>query len=48
MAVYHVMKDGSRKKDLKGHVVKKDDCQSLYIMLEEISKRQNKKEGRAC
>ena len=52
MAVYHVLKDGTRKKDISGHVVKMTECRSLYKLIAEINKRpgkqQKKGSARAC
>lgn len=33
MAVYHILKDGSRPEDISGHVVKIEDAEPLYRML---------------
>lgn len=35
--IYHVLKDGSRVKDITGHVVKRNDAEPLYKILESIS-----------
>lgn len=38
MAVYHVLKDGSRPKDLTGHVVKMADAEPLYRFIHSINR----------
>lgn len=51
MAVYHVLKDGTRCKDIRGHVVKINDCRSLYKLIGKITERQSnneKREVEAC
>lgn len=39
MAVYHILKDGSRPKDLTGHVVRVGDDNNLYEIIHRINKR---------
>jgi hypothetical protein len=39
MAVYHVLKDGSRPKDITGHVVRMDDAEPLYRLLDSFSQK---------
>ena len=39
MAVYHVLKDGSRPKDITGHVVRLEDDGPLRRVIENISRR---------
>lgn len=41
MAVYHVLKDGSRPKDITGHVVRLEDHSLLCRIVENISQRLN-------
>ena len=43
MAVYHVLKDGSRPKNIKGHVVKREDAELVYQLIENINKKGKKK-----
>lgn len=43
MAVYHVLKDGSRPKSIAGHVVKIEDAKALYNSLDLIVKKRPKK-----
>ena len=38
MAVFHVLKDGSRPKTIEGHVVKVSDAKLLYNYLNEVAK----------
>ena len=45
MAVYHVLKDGTKVKDISGHVVKKADAESVYRLMAEMNKRAVKKEA---
>lgn len=47
--VYHIMKDGSIKTDITGHVIKMNDVPQAYDLIERIenkyiSKKENKKE----
>lgn len=39
MAVYHVLKDGSRPEDITGHVVRLEDHSPLCRIVENISRR---------
>ena len=49
MAVYHVLRDGSRPKDIKGHVVKRTDAEAVYNLIESINReRQMKKVKRGA
>ena len=41
MAVYHVLKDGKRPKDLKGHVVKREDAELVYQLIESINREKD-------
>lgn len=36
--VTHVLKDGTIKKDITGHVVKMTDCKTLYQLLDNINR----------
>lgn len=42
MAVYHVLKDGSRLEDISGHVVKVTDADPLYRLIHSINQGQKK------
>lgn len=44
MAVYHVLKDGSRPKDIRNHVVRKKDAEAVYRMIAEINRGKKKEE----
>ncbi len=39
MAVYHVLKDGTRPKTINGHIVKMSDAAALYRLLDSLNKR---------
>lgn len=39
MAVYHILKDGSRPTDITGHVVKFEDAEPLYRYIHSINLR---------
>ena len=39
MAVYHILKDGSRPKDITGHVVKLSENQPVYDVIRQIERR---------
>lgn len=45
MAVFHVLKDGSRPKTIEGHVVKVSDAKRLYNYLEIVKDRTPKKKA---
>ena len=34
--VYHVLKDGTRKTDITGHVVKISDAEALYQLIHDM------------
>lgn len=38
MAVYHILKDGSRPKDITGHVVRLENAEPLYRLLHSINR----------
>lgn len=40
--VYHVLKDGTVKKDITGHVVKMKDAEAVYNLMRDMSKRPKK------
>ena len=46
MAVYHILKDGSRVDSIKGHVVKIADAEPLYQLLHSINQKPNSKNSR--
>ena len=37
--VRHILKDGTEVKDIKGHVVKIEDAQSIYTLIEQINRK---------
>lgn len=37
--VYHILKDGSRPKDITGHIVKMDEVPLAYEILKSIERR---------
>ena len=41
--VYHILKDGSRPKDITGMVVKIKDAEPLYRMIDNINRERVKK-----
>lgn len=42
MAVYHVLKDGSRPTDIRGHVVHMADVEPLYRFIHSINQKSDK------
>lgn len=38
MSVFHVLKDGSEKEDIKGHVVRLEDAGPLYRLINDINR----------
>ena len=38
--VTHILKDGSRVKDIAGHVVKEKDAPLAYVIIDRINKEQ--------
>ena len=45
MAVIHILKDGSIVEDITGHVVKMEDAESLYQLIDSINRKGLKKES---
>lgn len=43
MNVYHVLKDGSRPKDINGHMVSITDAGSAYRVITNLNKKIHKK-----
>lgn len=39
MRVIHVLKDGSKVEDIRGHVVKMEDAEPLYKMIRDINRK---------
>lgn len=39
MSVYHVLKDGSRIDNIRGHVVKREDAGTFYQLLDNLNRR---------
>lgn len=37
MPVYHVLKDGTRVRDITGHVVRLEDARNLYSLIETMN-----------
>lgn len=37
--IYHVMKDGSVRTDIKGHIVPIEDARPLYELIHRMNKR---------
>lgn len=46
MPVIHILKDGSRVSDLKGHVVKIADAEPLYRLLHSMNQKTNSNKSR--
>ena len=44
--VYHVLKDGTVKTDISGHIVKMSDVPQVYDLIAAIEKRSVKKENK--
>lgn len=40
--VYHILKDGSRPKDITGHIVKTEDAEALYKFLHNLKREKPK------
>ena len=40
MRIKHVMKDGTVKTDINGHIVRMSDAKTVYTLIEQINKRQ--------
>lgn len=45
MAVYHVLKDGSRPKDITGHVIRLEDADPLYRLLDSLNLKKTSKKN---
>lgn len=39
MAVYHILKDGSVKTDITGHVVRMADAETMYKLIHKVNLR---------
>ena len=39
--IIHILKDGTVKNDISGHVVKIEDAEPLYQLIENISKKKH-------
>lgn len=39
MSVFHVLKDGSRPKDITGHVVKVEEATNFYEIIKKVNRR---------
>ena len=39
MSVYHILKDGSRPKDITGHVVKVEEATTFYEIIKKLNRR---------
>jgi len=39
MSVYHILRDGSRPKDITGHVVKVEEATNFYEIIRKVNKR---------
>lgn len=44
MAVIHILKDGSIVKDITGHVVRMEDAEPLYQLIDTINRNPGRKE----
>lgn len=42
MAVYHVLKDGTKVETVRGHVVKRADAEAVYALVETINRNRMK------
>lgn len=42
MAVIHILKDGSRIHDIRGHVIRLEDADPLYRFIHSINKKSGK------
>ena len=42
--VYHIMKDGTTKTDITGHIVKIEDAEPVYRLINDMENRSSKKE----
>lgn len=46
MAVIHILKDGTRLDDITGHVVRMEDAEELYRLIDNINQKKKKVEER--
>lgn len=44
MAVIHILKDGTRLDDISGHVVRMEDAEELYRLIDSISQRRGERD----
>ena len=44
--VYHVLRDGTVKTDITGHVVKVEDAEPVYRLLTSITKESRKRDSK--
>lgn len=44
MAVIHILKDGTRLDDITGHVVRMEDAEELYRLIDSINQKKKKVE----
>lgn len=44
MRIRHIMKDGTIKDDVNGHIVKLSESKALYKLIENLSKRRGENE----
>ena len=42
MPIYHVLRDGTRVKDVTGHVVKLEDARNIYSLMETMNQTHRK------
>lgn len=42
--VKHILKDGTRPADIKGHVIKKEDCPAVYVLLAELNRKRGSRD----
>lgn len=45
MAVFHILKDGTKLNDISGHVVRVSDVPAIYDLLHSMNKKKEKKNG---
>lgn len=48
MRVIHILKDGSRPKDITGHIVKASEAIALYDTMKNLNRRLSKNETQNC
>lgn len=39
MAVTHILKDGTKLNDIRGHVVRMEDVPNVYTLIDQINQR---------